>query len=85
MQSKQYFFRTEFCQLWYKNKNSDTKIALQSVSNHVTIIPIDLKDNNDPFTLHFRFHCYTRFVSFLSPLLKNLVAQKFMSSKCLAV
>ena len=55
-------FRTEFCQLWYKNKTSNTKVSIQNVSNHVTTIPVDLKDNNDPFTLHFRFHCYTRFV-----------------------
>ena len=51
--------------MWYKNKTSNTKVSIQNVSNHVTTIPIDLKDNNDPFTLHFRFHCYTRFVSFL--------------------
>ena len=55
-------FRTEFCQLWYKNKTSNTKVSIQNVSKHITAIPIDLKDNNDPFTLHFRFHCYTRFV-----------------------
>ena len=59
-------FRTEFCQLWYKNKTSNTKVSIQNVSNHVTTIPIDLKDNNDPFTLNFRFHCYTRFVFVLS-------------------